>query len=367
VGWVDDGGLLKVGPRSAGSDPGPAAYDRGGTSATVTDANLLLGRLGSDDLLAGHLRPSLKAAERALRELGAPLSLTAEETAVGMLRIVHTNMSGALRVVSVERGHDPRDFALVPFGGAGPLHAAELALQLGIRHIIVPPLPGLASALGLLVADARADFSVTIAAELANPDALERLRDGFRNLLRRVDDWLALEEHTRAQATLEYLADMRYVGQSFELGIPLEDPETLSAPVLENGFHTAHEALNGYASTDHDTEVVTLRIAARIPNTNAAQLANAVGKNRPEAGSAPLSTRSIWFETYGFVPTQVLHRSTLNAGTVLTGPAVIAQMDATTLVPPDHQASVDRFGNLHMERPSRSVRIMFDVSSVGSR
>jgi N-methylhydantoinase A len=349
VGWVDDGGLLKVGPMSAGADPGPAAYDRGGTSATVTDANLILGRLAPDDLLAGHLRPSLESAQRALAKLGAPLNLTVEETAAGMLRIVHVNMTGALRVVSVERGHDPRDFALMPFGGAGPLHAAELASQLGIRRIIVPPLPGLASALGLLVADARADFSLTVASELANRDTIEKLRDGFQNLLLRVDDWLSLEGHVRGQATLEYHADMRYVGQSFELSVPVEDPETLSVSMLGDGFHTAHETLNGYASTDHETEVVTLRMTARVPNADAVRLAGASEDSTPRVRSTA-SSRSVWFETYGRVPTQVLDRATLCAGTLLIGPAIITQMDATTLVPPDHTASVDRLGNLIMER-----------------
>tara|TARA_Y100001934_G_scaffold247571_1_gene307477 strand:+ start:385 stop:2424 length:2040 start_codon:yes stop_codon:yes gene_type:complete len=348
IGWVDAGGLLKVGPQSAGADPGPAAYGRGGHTATVTDANLVLGRLGADVPLAGHLAPSLDAAEAALGRLGQSLGLSAEAAAAGMLRVVHTNMCGALRVVSVERGHDPRAFTLVPFGGAGPLHAAELAAELGMQRIVVPPRPGLNSALGLLQADARSDFSQTIAVELSRADAPYRLGSGLRALLLRAHEWVTDEGYAPTRARFETFVDMRYVGQSFELSVPVIDADALDIDALTDAFHVAHEALNGYASADHATEAMTLRLTARIPNGNATRIVAATAQ--APVSSAGTASRNVWFEHTGFVETPVRARSSIQTGAQLSGPALITQMDATTLVPPDFNATADTFGNLVIER-----------------
>ena len=350
IAWVDAGGLLKVGPRSAGAVPGPAAYDRGGVEPTVTDANLVLGRLAPSDLLGGRMHCSIEHAAAAVDRVAAPLGLDRLSAAAGIVQIVNVNMMGALRVVSVERGQDPRDFALLAFGGAGPLHGVEVAQQLGIKRVIIPGHPGLLSALGLLEADARTDLSLTRIVE-AKAESLPALTEGLRELAQRSAAWLVQEGLRDANAVVERVIDMRYLGQSFEIGIA-HSTESLHGPdlaALVEHFHTQHEALNGYASREHPVEVVTLRCAVVVPRGLSAALAarQTAAPHRSVHHPRAMAQREVWFESTGLVDTPVYDRTALAPGARFEGPAIVAQMDATSLIPPGYE--VNEFAHLVVE------------------
>jgi len=257
IAWRDSGGALRVGPRSAGADPGPASYGRGGDRPTVTDANLLLGHLDEDAPLAGGVRLDRSAAERAVAQLAGELDLSIEDTAAGIVRVASAAMAQAVRVVTVERGIDPRDLALIPFGGAGPLHAAQIADELGMRRVLVPVASGVLSAFGLVVAERRRDLveSVLLTGDDLTRDriaaAVDRLADRGREELRR--------EAPEVRATYE----LRYEGQAFELpvdGDPAPDPAE-----LRRAFDRAHEDRYGYSDPGARLELVTVRVAVALP------------------------------------------------------------------------------------------------------
>ncbi|WP_198299191.1 hydantoinase/oxoprolinase family protein [Bordetella genomosp. 13] len=347
--WLDAGGMLKVGPKSAGAYPGPAAYGRGGTLPTVTDANVLLGRLSPVSLLDGRMDVFPANAETAIREIVAePLGMTVADAAVGILKIATVHMTGAVRVISVEQGEDPREYALVAFGGAGPLHAAEVALSAGMSRVIVPPRPGLLSAQGLLQSDQRGDFCMTclVAAE---PAQLGRVNAGFEALQARMQAWLQDESAGEgAQVQRTWQIDMRYAGQSSELTLPLSTP-VVDAQMLDGLrqiFHDRHEAMLGYKLPTHDVQIVNVRGAVVIRSDKPAT-AGIAGDGELQAAIS--GHRSVWFEATGFVRTPIIKRDRLFAGAAFTGPAVVEQMDTTTVVPPGARASVDRYGYLHLD------------------
>ncbi|MDQ3779460.1 MAG: hydantoinase/oxoprolinase family protein [Chloroflexota bacterium] len=345
IAWIDSGGHLKVGPRSAGADPGPACYDRGGTEATVTDANVTLGILNRDALLGGKMPIDAAAADAAVGQVAAALRLAREEVAQGILAIVTANMARAIRVISVERGYDPRDYALVAFGGAGPLHAARLARELEMPRVVVPPVPGLLCALGLLVADLRTDFSRTrIQAFMA--ESLPEINASLAELSDAAQDWFDQEKIVPERRRTRRLADLRYVGQNYELSIdlPEHDLGTDDLETVLTRFHVAHDQAYGYAAPDEPVQAVTLRLEATgiVPTPEL---------RRPRAESvdaAPLvATRRIWLpEAGGWSEVPVIDRWRLPVGSRTDGPAVIEQMDATTLVLPGQRAEADRHGNL---------------------
>jgi len=351
IAWVDAGGLLKVGPMSAGAQPGPAAYGRGGEKPTVTDANVVLGRLNPRALLGGRMTMHPEQARLAIeRELTEPLGIDAIKAAAGVIEIINVNMMGAVRVISVEQGEDPRDFTLVAFGGAGPLHAAEVARNMGMRRVLVPPRPGLLSALGLLHADVRGDFSLT---RLVRADAgnLKTLNAGFQELKRRGQAWLKGEGEAQRRARFEWLTDLRYFGQNSEL-ILKAGRARLGVPSLARlmaMFHKQHKAFYGYDMPAQPVEIVTLRLVVtarrRAPPTEPANL------GRGSASMAVVEKRKVWFADTGFVGTPVYDRDRLPARCRITGPAIIEQMDTTTVVPPGAQVRNDKLGYLHMELP----------------
>ncbi len=343
IAWVDAGGMLHVGPKSAGAQPGPAAYRRGGTAATVTDANMVLGRLNPVALLDGAMAVDADLARAAVeRDVAAPLGLEAPAAAAGVLDIVNVNMMGAVRVISVERGEDPRRFLLMPFGGAGPLHAADVAAMMQMPRVVVPPAPGVLSALGLLQADARGDFSQTRLLPAA-AEAVDDLNDALRALDGRADAWLAQEGLRPDAATFARSADMRYRGQSYELPIdlatPAFDPASLAAAV--EAFHARHRAAYGHAMPDRPVEIVFLRLAV--------EAANAAPTPAPPpvlTGDPVRARRDVWFRETGFLRAPVFDRRRIGPGFVHDGPAIVEQMDATTVVPPNARLSADAFGNL---------------------
>jgi N-methylhydantoinase A len=346
IAWRDSAGALRVGPESAGARPGPACYARGGSAATVTDANLLLGRLGPAGLLGGSMPLHAGAAEAAVGTLADTLALAPVETARGIVAVVNANMAGAVRLVTVQRGVDPAGLALLAFGGAGPLHAGALARELGVRTVVVPPSPGLLCALGLLVEDLRVDAVRTCVAGV-DVDRLDRLDKLFAEMEAEAMAWLERERVPLARRSLERWLDMRYVGQNYELLVPVPDEVWLTRRVesLRDRFLALHEAAYGYAAPDEPIHVVNARLVARgrpdppvLPRT---------ARTATDVAAAASTERRVFFEDVGdFVACPVYDRRRLGAGHVIRGPAVVEQFDSTTLIHPGQRAEVDDLGFL---------------------
>ena len=346
IAWVDSGGVLRVGPQSAGADPAPACYGKGGTEPTITDANLVLKRLDPDHFLGGEMRLDEEAAWRAVKEKCAdPLGLDPVEVALGIVEIANSAMVGALRRISVQRGHDPRDFVLVAFGGAGPMHANRLAAELDIPTVLVPMSPGTTSAMGLLVTDIKHDYSATLIqrTDALDPALVDRRYREMEALGRQA---LQGEGAAHAGTRFERLVDMRYVGQSYELAIPMGDgPAGEALDRMLADFHAEHERAYGFAAPGEPVEFVTLRLTAvgSIAKPGLRELP--AGRGGPEA--ARRAVRRVWFaEAGGFTGCPSYDRYRLPAGAVIQGPAIVEEMDSTTVVHPGFRAEVDRYGNL---------------------
>jgi len=341
---LDAAGAPKVGPDSAGADPGPVCYCRGGTEPTITDCNLVLGYLDPSGLVGGALRLDMEAARRAImRTLAEPLNRSVEEAAYGMLRLASASMMRAIRAVSVERGRDPRQFALLAFGGNGPLFAAAIAAELGITRVIVPPLPGVFSALGLLVADTEHHATQSLRMRLDQADGarigavLDTLRDaGERRLAR---DGFPPDRRQFRRAALA-----RYVGQSSEIEVDLPDDDVLQS--LIEHFGSAHERNYGFrAPQDEPVELIGLSVIARgIPERSR------LPESIPPTPIDVPATRRAWFADIGWIEAPVLDRAGL-AGRPHQGPLIIQEYDATCLVPHRVQASLDDFGNIRLDCP----------------
>lgn len=338
---VGTDGTLTVGPQSAGADPGPACYGRGGTEATVTDAHLVLGHL-PERLLGGRMSLDAAQARSAVQKVADALRLPIEDAARGILAIADNNMVGAIRVVSVERGHDPRDFTLVPFGGAGPLHGCALADLLGITRVLIPPSPGVLCAQGLLAADLKAEFSRTVAEALKGADQA-RLDATFATLEAEAADWFTQEAVAPADRSTRRVALMRYEEQGHELAIAWPADGDLAA--LGSGFAAAHRGLYGFDLPDVPVEIVTLRIeaAGALPSPAAS----------PSQGGAPegaITGRQTIRLRDGAVDAPIIDRARLGPGATFAGPAIVTQLDATTLVAPGWQAQMDASGALLLTR-----------------
>jgi N-methylhydantoinase A len=334
IAWVDDGGALRVGPASAGADPGPACYGHGGDRPTVTDANLLLGYLGAETELGEGLTLDESAASRVVDTVATEAGLDDAVTAArGIYEVANARMARTIRTVTVERGYDSRAFTLVAFGGAGPMHAAELADRLGIETVRVPRASGVLSALGLLAADERHDASRTHRTRLDRADEtqLEDLYD-------------ALTEETRTAssapeaATTDRLADLRYAGQSYELTVSV--PDTVDAATLRERFHEHHERVRGYRLPDEAVELVTLRVTTTVPG-------EPPDITHQGETTAPVGHREALFDG-AFCETPVYDRTILEAGTAVEGPALFEGGESTVVVPPDWRATLDDRGTLDL-------------------
>jgi N-methylhydantoinase A len=348
IAHVDDGGSLRVGPESAGAEPGPVCYGRGGTAPTVTDAHLVLGRLQAEHVLGGAetLDMAPKAAYEAIEALGTEVGRSAEETALGILRVANTTMERALRRVSVERGHDPRNYTLVAFGGAGPLHAPALAEALGMEHVLVPPTPGVLSALGLLMADVAYDTSRAVLIRAASlredPAPLRAAADAVATEVR---DVLA----GYGPPTLRYEVDLRYAGQSYEVSVPLDTPITESHVAdAVRAFHDRHRRRYGHAEAEAPVEIVALRGRGTV-SVSPPALPRAP-QTEGSLDEARLGTRPVWFTPDGPVETPAYARTALHQGHAFEGPAVVHQYDATLVVPPGWRVHVDAWKNVWMKR-----------------
>jgi N-methylhydantoinase A/oxoprolinase/acetone carboxylase beta subunit len=348
IAWIDAAGGLRVGPQSAGAEPGPACYGRGGEAATVTDANLVLGYLNPARFAGGLMTLDVHAAEKALGALGARLALDAVAAAAGIHRVINARMADQIRLVTIKRGYDPRTFSLVVLGGAGPVHGVALAGEMGMAEVIVPEAPGVLAAFGLLSAaiehhhartlQSRADAVdfAAVNACLSDLDALGRAR-------------MTSEGAPPAEVRVAYSADMRYVGQAYELDVPLPGllgPATM--PAVLDAFHAVHERVYGYARTQQPVEFVNFRAVHTYPLPR--PVLRPVARTSGSLDDARTGERPAWFAPGGFVATGVYDRARLPLGARLVGPAIIEQADTTTVLPPGHQALVEESGNLRLRR-----------------
>ena len=347
IAWIDGGGALQVGPQSAGADPGPVAYDKGGTQPTVTDANLLLGFLHPEHLLGGKVKTNKRKAYEAVADMGAQLGIEPMAAAEGVIRIINAKMEEGIREVSTERGYDLRNFALVAFGGAGPVHAGRLAADLGMSTVVVPPMPGVSSALGLIMADPRRDFVRSRLQDLqeVGADELSRLFASLRDqaLAEFVAD--GFEEDSIAFA---FSIDLRYQGQGYELNVPAGMSPDVGADAVEEireRFDQAHEQLFGHSAKTEPAEAVNYRVRAtvRAPKFAMKRGARAAGP----VFDARIGEREVYFDrASGMTSTPVYDRALLAPGHEVEGPAVVEQLDSTTVVYPGQRAVVDDYGNL---------------------
>jgi N-methylhydantoinase A len=346
---IDSGGLMKVGPRSCGADPGPVCYGKGNDEPAVTDANIVLQTLNPEYLLGGRMAVRQDLSQAAIGRLAQTLGLGVMETAQGIISVVTANMAKAIRVISVQRGHDPRDYALMAFGGAGPLHAARLACELDIPRILVPRNPGILCAMGLLLTDLRADFATTRLMPL-DAGALPQIEAAFVALSQQAEAWFAEETIAPDARRLLRTVDMRYAGQNYELAVPLPDgpmtPATLD--LLARGFTEAHHRLYGFVAENEPVQLVTFRLEATGLVSKATLKAHPLEST--DARHAIREQRNVWLaESRDFVACPVYARDDLRAGNRFSGPAIVEQMDATTLVLPGMTARVDAWLNLILE------------------
>lgn len=341
IAFRDPGGALQVGPQSAGAEPGPACYGRGGTRPTVTDANLVLGRLSAGYFNGGRMRLDAKAASRAVGALAAEMGMSIEETALGIVRVVNANMVKGIAAVTILRGIDVRDFSLLSFGGAGGVHAVDLARALSMREAIVPPLPGTFSAVGLLVTETRHDYVVALGgvrADEVDPAALE---SSYRAMEEQARSELADEGFGEASMSFVRIADLKVSGQTYELSLPL--PE--AGPVTRAGLDALLEAFArlyreryAFFFAGEPIEIVNVRLAGLGHNRSVELPTGARGAS--DASRARKESRPVYFESVGFVDAAVYERSALRPGMVVEGPALVEEQTSTTLVPPGSHAEV---------------------------
>ncbi|MBV9325480.1 MAG: hydantoinase/oxoprolinase family protein [Chloroflexi bacterium] len=346
IAWIDGGGALRAGPMSAGAEPGPACYARGGTQPTVTDANLVLGRLNPAFFLGGEIQLDAEAARRAIAEhVATPLGLSVEAAAEGILRVVNATMIRGMRSVSVEKGYDPRDFALVAFGGGGPVHASDLARDFGAPHILVPLAPGVTSALGLLLADLRYDFSATYLRPLEAVE-LGGLRQVYATLEHRAVKQMRQDGVADAQVVLSRGAAVRYVRQGFELEVAVPGGVLGEAALerIREAFHAAHAQQYGYAMRSETIVLVNAEVTAiaHLPKPDFTRVPSAEveGRVATPTGGRPVYARGVWLQA------AIYDRTTLEPGMAVDGPAIVEQVDSTTVLLPGDRGRVDQFQNL---------------------
>lgn len=344
---IDEGGALKVGPRSAGAVPGPACYMRGGENPTVTDANILLGKLNRHKILGGRMDVDWNLAHDAIqKKISEKSALSVEDAAAGIISVVNSNMVRAIRVVSVERGYDAREFTLMAFGGAGPLHACEVARELGITQVLLPPAPGTLCSLGLLMADTRFDLSQSyiMIAEAQNLSEMNRI---FSQLTEEGDKMLENEGIAKEDRAFVYSLDCRYERQNYEITVEIptgEITEEVLAGLVEQ-FHQEHERSYGYYDQKKKIQMVNYRVGA-IGTIDKPDLSEHPVEENPQV-PAPVEVRKVRFEgSSEYLDTNIYQRTQLPCGCTVSGPAIIEQMDSTSIIPPGWRAYNDPFLNL---------------------
>ena len=346
IAQIDNAGALKVGPESAGANPGPAAYGLGNENPVVTDANLVLGRINPHYVLGGRLKIDAELSKKAVKKkIADPMGIGTEEAALGIVKVVNSNMARAIRVITVEKGHNPSDFTLVAYGGAGPLHAVHLAQEMGIRTVLIPPAPGALCALGLLTADIKKSYVRTAIASYdeMTPEQINAVMSSLRD---EGSAWLDSEKVPSERRKFHGIAEMRYVGQNYELQveIPTENITVSDIEKMKQDFFVAHEKNYGYYNPNAPVQFVNFRCEATgiVKKPNLAELENTLD----DPSKAEIGRRVVHFEESGAVDCPVYDRAKFGRAERVNGPCIIEQMDSTTVVPPNTWFSIDKFGNL---------------------
>ncbi|WP_410872751.1 hydantoinase/oxoprolinase family protein [Nocardia sp. A7] len=347
IAWIDDAGSLHNGPQSAGSEPGPACYGVADDLATNTDANLVLGTVGKK-LAGGVKQLDESMARAAIEKIATPLGLDVETAAQSIIKVANANMADAIRLISIRKGHDPRDFALVGFGGAGPLHAAYLAKDLGIPTVIIPPHPGVTSAMGCMLVDIQHDLTKMYLADAAEAD-LGHLNRSFRELETQGRQRLTAEHVDDADMAFEYYLDMRYLGQWRAIAVPVSGPLSSLDQVIAT-FHATHLKEHNFADEAAGVEIYRVLVRA-IGATPRNEVVPAALIDPADFTPVPVEVRDVLFPDEPVrLPTPVYNRAELPAGAVLAGPCIVDQLDSTTVVPPRTTARADEWGNLVLEQ-----------------
>ena len=347
--WVDRGGALNVGPESAGADPGPACYGKG-TQPAVTDANLVLGRLNPEYFLGGEMTLDVERARQAIQtHVAEPLNLSIEEAAAGLIRVVNANMVRGISTNTVEKGLDVRDFSLLPYGGAGPLHAVDLAQELDMKRVIIPPYPGTLSALGLLVANTRYDYVATMGANEETVVASD-LESRFAKMETLGRTQLLAQQVSEGNIRLVRSADLRYEGQSYELNTPVSNNGPLTDESIReiiDTFHQLHYQVYAYGSVDEKVEFINLRVTAigMVPEVKLGA-AQATGAREAEAAKGQ---RPVYYFGHGFVESIIYDRDKLSPGATISGPCLVEEVASMTIIPPGATAKVDEYGSMIVE------------------
>src|SRR6516165_9404901 len=354
IAYIDSAGGFHVGPRSAGAEPGPACYGRGGTEPTVTDAQVVLGRLDVDKMLGGDLLLDADLAHKAVEtKVAKPLGLSIKDAALGIIKVINSNMALAIRSNSVARGIDPRDFALVPFGGAGPLHGVALAEAIAAKEIIVPVAPGITAAMGLLQTDMQYEHARSLIVSLKHADeaAIARINGVINELVGRCRRDLEKDGVPAERQKFQKLAECRYHGQGFELRAQLPDGKVTAANIRDvvAGFHHQHRLDYGYHFEDGEVELITVRVIGRddVVPLKVAAIDQATDQN---VAAALLYSRATTFDDGQTLDTPRYNRDRLKAGHRIAGPAILIQHNSTTLLPPGYVAEVAEFGNIHLRQ-----------------
>ncbi len=345
IAWIDEAGALHVGPQSAGAEPGPACYMRGGLEPTVTDANLKLSILDPEYFLGGKMEISPGLCSKAIKKVADYFKLSDDEAALGIIRIVNINMSGLLQSMTVKRGYDPREFAIVAFGGAGPIHAVAIARELNIPTVIVPPFPGVFSAWGMLMADLRHDFGQTYIKPMDDADP-ESINGIFRELEVRVRELFERENIEEESIVLSYAMDLRYLGQEHTLSVPAPSKfENADKSILGKSFDEIHLKIYGHNAPDEPKEIVSLKVTsiARVKKPILETIARGSETPVPEAG---LGKRKVYVGNERYQEFSIYQRDKLLAGNTFIGPALIEEATATTVVENKQVCKVDKYGNL---------------------
>lgn len=342
IAWIDPGGVLKVGPHSAGAVPGPACYGKGGNSPTVTDANVVLGRLSASAFPGGLVADS-EASRRVIEEqIAIPLGMDVETAAEGIIKVVNASMVRSMRVISVHKGHDVREFTVLAFGGAGPLHAVELAKEMGASRVMIPPYPGVTSAYGMLKADVRKDYVKTYLSNLNSINTFD-INNAYKDLEKEAYKDISSQGFEPDKISITRYADFRYSGQSYEITmqVPLGNLINADFLLLSQSFHQLHKQQYGYFRKNAFIEIVTIRLVAqgKIPSITHKEPATSIQNEEP------VSNRCVIFNGKKY-ETPVYKRKNIRVGASITGPAVIEQSDSTTLIWPNNIAHCDNWGNL---------------------
>src|SRR5699024_3774059 len=339
IAWIDTGGALKVGPHSAGANPGPVCYGNGGQEPTVSDANAILGRLNPKEILGGRMKLDVESAREIMyKKIAEPLGVTVEEAAEGILKVINANMVRGIRVISVEKGHDPRDFSLMAFGGAGPLHAVDIAKDLNSKNVIIPPNPGIECAKGMLTADVRHDFVQTYTKRISITDIKEvnTILDG---LVKEAKQELGKEGFTDKTIDLQAALDLRYMNQAYEIPVEIKEANLTSNDLqnAEKDFHKLHEKVYGFSRKDEELELINIRLIAK------GLIKEIKTKRDDEQNNTSLTeidNRKIYFDG-SFYNTPIYSRESLKSESIVSGPAVIEQLDSTIIIHPGQSAEVD--------------------------